>query len=268
MCTPPLCHVRVAVCAALWLSTSSIASASLFEDGEARRAILDLRQTIESQRSASEQRLNELRLANEVTGSDLRRALLDLQSQIEALRSEIAHLRGQDEQLLRELTAVQQQHKEFVQALELRLRKVEPNEVTVDGREFIAQPAEAAEFQAALATFRRGEFVAAQAAFAEFARRYPKSGFRGTALFWLGNAQYANREYQEAIANFRSLLLEAPDHARAPEAVLSIANCQIDLKDYPGARRTLDSLVTSYPQSDAASAAKERLTRFPSAASD
>jgi TolA-binding protein len=54
----------------------------------------------------------------------------------------------------------------------------------------------------------------------------------------------------------------APDHARAPEAVLSIANCQIELKDNPGARRTLEDLVKAYPQSEAALAARDRLARL------
>ncbi|HEY0822466.1 MAG TPA: tol-pal system protein YbgF, partial [Ramlibacter sp.] len=142
------------------------------------------------------------------------------------------------------------------------LRKFEPVQVTVDGKEFSADPGEQRDFEGALAAFRKGDFVAAQAAFADFVRKYPASGYRPTALFWLGNAQYANRDYRGAIANFRALLQQAPDHPRAPEAVLSIANCQIELKDNASARRTLDDLVKAYPQSEAASAARERLARL------
>jgi tol-pal system protein YbgF len=134
--------------------------------------------------------------------------------------------------------------------------------VNVDGRDFTADPAEQAAFEGALGAFRRGDFVGAQAAFADFVRKYPASGYRPTALFWLGNAQYANRDYKGAIANFRALLQQAPDHPRAPEAVLSIANCQIELKDNASARRTLDDLVKAYPQSEAAGAARERLARL------
>jgi len=49
---------------------------------------------------------------------------------------------------------------------------------------------------------------------------------------------------------------------RAPEAVLSIANCQIELKDTRSARKTLDDLMKAYPQSEAATAARERLARL------
>lgn len=241
------------------------ARAALFEDDEARRAIIDLRQRIEQQRQAGLAQnaalAEELRRASEENAT-LRRSLLDLQNQIELLRSELARMRGQGETLARDLSDVQRRQKDIQQGVDERLRKFEPVQVTVDGREFAADPAEQREFEAALAAFRKGEFVGAQSAFTDFVRKYPSSGYRATALFWLGNAQYANRDYRGAIANFRALLQQAPDHPRAPEAVLSIANCQIELKDNASARKTLDDLVKAYPQSEAAVAAKERLSRF------
>jgi tol-pal system protein YbgF len=249
------------VLAALCLGASSAASAALFEDDEARRAILELRQRVEAQRIASDRQAEEQR-RNAEDVSQLRRSLLELQTLIESLRGEIAGLRGQNEQLLREVSDLQKRQKDVAQTVDDRLRKIEPSTVSVDGREFIADPAEARDFEAALATFRRGEFPAAQTAFADFVRKHPQSGFRPTALFWLGNAQYANRDYRGAITNFRALLAAAPDHPRAPEAVLSIANCQLELKDTAAARRTLDELVKAYPQSEAAVAAKERLARL------
>jgi tol-pal system protein YbgF len=234
------------------------AQAALFEDDEARRAILELRQRVEQQRQGLAE---DLRRATEENAT-LRRSLLDLQSQIEQLRAEVARLRGSDEQLARDLAEVQKNQRDIAQGVDERLRKFEPVQVNVDGREFSADPAEQRDFEAALGTFRRGDFTAAQAAFADFVKRYPGSGYRPTALFWLGNGLYANRDYRGAIANFRALLQKAPDHPRAPEAVLSIANCQIELKDNASARKTLDDLVKAYPQSEAASAARERLARL------
>jgi len=233
---------------------SASAHAALFEDDEARRAILDLRQQVQQQRDA-------LQRANDENAS-LRRSLLDLQNQIETLRSELAQQRGSGEQLMRDIADLQKRQKDIAQGVDDRLRKFEPVQVNVDGRDFTADPAEQRDFEAALGAFRRGDFVAAQSGFADFVRKYPSSGYKPTALFWLGNAQYANRDYRGAIANFRALLQQAPDHPRAPEAVLSIANCQIELKDNASAKRTLDDLVKAYPQSEAASAARERLARL------
>jgi tol-pal system protein YbgF len=252
------CQWRALAAAVLGLASlaaTAPAGAALFEDDEARRAIIDLRQRVEAQRASAD---NQARADNE----QLRRSMLDLQSQIESLRAEVARLTGQNEQLLRDVTELQRRQKDIAQGVDERLRKFEPSKVTVDGREFVADPVEASAFEAALAVFRRGEFPAAQAAFADFVKKYPQSGFKPTALFWLGNAQYANRDYRGAIANFRALIAQAPDHPRAPEAVLSIANCQIELKDNAGARRTLDELIKAYPQSEAAGAAKERLARI------
>jgi tol-pal system protein YbgF len=241
------------------------ARAALFEDDEARRAILDLRAKVEQQRLAADaaiqRQADDLRRGAEENGM-LRRSLLDLQNQIEALRGEIARMRGQNEQIARDLSEVQRSQKDIALGVEERLRKFEPAKVSLDGRDFTADPAETRDFEASLAIFRRGDFPASQTAFTEFLRRYPQTGYRATSLFWLGNAQYANRDYRGAIANFRALLAQAPEHARAPEALLSIANCQIELKDSAGARRTLEELTRTYPQSEAANAARERLARL------
>ncbi len=234
------------------------ARAALFEDDEARRAILELRQRVDAQRQAGSDEVRRLGDDN----NQLRRSLLELQNQIEGLRGDMARLRGENESLARDLSEVQRRQKDIATGVEDRLRKFEPVKVTVDGRELTVEPTEQRDFDAALATFRKGDFPAAQTAFGEFVRRYPQSGYKATALFWLGNAQYANRDYRGAIANFRALIAQTPDHPRAPEAVLSIANCQIELKDNAGARRTLDELVKAYPQSEAAVAARERLARL------
>ncbi len=94
-------------------------------------------------------------------------------------------------------------------------------------------------------------------------KRFPGTGYRESALFWLGNAQYGKRDYKEAIANFRALLTSAPDHARAPEALLAVANCQIELKETKTARKTLEELIKTYPKSEAAGAARQRLNAVP-----
>lgn len=237
-------------------------SAGLLEDDEARKAILELRQRVENMRQTIElQQLDQQRkVADEV--AQLRRSLVDLQNQIENLRTELGVLRGQVEPLPRELAALPLRHAEQIRALNERLQKLEPTRVTVDGKEFDAEPAERRDFDAAMAIFKKGDFTTAQALWSEFGKRYPLSGYRISALFWLGNAQYATRDYKEAIANFKSLLLADPQHLRAPETLLSIANCQLELKDAKAAKKTLDDLVRQHPQSDAGAAAKERLTKL------
>lgn len=274
----------VAFAAALLLGASG-AMAQLFPDNEARRSILDLHQKFEAEQAESARRqtaTNEQirRLTEE--NAQLRRSLLDLQTQIDTLRADTARLVGTNEQLTRGLTETQRQQKaaeaglderiktlqkDGIAPLEERLKKLEPTQVTVDGVTFEAEPREKHDFEAALALFRKGEFESAQQAFAGFITRWIGSGYTPSAFFWLGNAQYASGDYKEAIINYRHLLKQAKDHMRAPEAVLAIANCQVELKEVAAARATLQGLIKDYPKSDAATTARQRLPRLKDAES-
>jgi len=231
----------VALAAGVLVSLS--AHAALFEDTEARRAILDLRERVERQ-------------GEEI--QNFQRSLLEQQNQFEALRAETARLRGEKEELTQELRRQQ----ELSQGVDDRLKKFEPSKVKVDGVEFVADPVETKAYEEALAVFRKGEFGAAATAFNDFIKRNPKSGYGVPALFWLGNAQYANRDYTNAIKNFNALLSKAPSHMRAAESMLSVANCQLELKDTKAARKTLGEVVKSYPHTEAAAAATERLAKL------
>jgi tol-pal system protein YbgF len=230
---------------------TGLAQAALFDDDEARRAILDLRQRLEqSNKNFAEE------------NAQLRRSLLDLQSQIESLRGDLSQSRGAHENLARDVSDIQQRQKDVAAGVDERLRKFEPVKVSVDGREFLVEPAEKRDYEAAMDIFRKGDFVAAQTALVQFLQRNGKSGYAPSALFWLGNAQYANKSYKDAMANFQQLLNVAPGHARAPEAMLAISNVQLELKDLKAARKTLDDLVKAFPASEAANTARDRLTRL------
>ena len=261
---------------ALALAAVSFSAHALFGDDDARRAILDLRQRLDTAITAQ----NKLVEDNE----QMRRSLLDLQTQIETLRGDLAQSRGLQEQSARELEDLRQRQQEAAQGMEERMRKLESSEVDapqnpdaangMDGTGSSATAshatnsdagngaAERKEYDAAFAAFRSGDYRNAQTWLARFIKKYPQSNYAPSALFWLGNAQYATRNYKEAITNFRSLLTSAPGHDKAPEAMLSIASCQIELKDTRAARATLNQLVKTYPRSEAAQAARERLTRL------
>lgn len=232
---------------------------ALFEDDEARRAILDLRARVqkldEAQRQSAEAQTGQL--AEQV--SQLRRSLLELNAQLETLRAEMARLRGQNEQLARDLSDTQRKLTDQSQSLDARLRPLEPQKVALDGREFQVDPDEKRQYEAAIGLVRRGDFVEAAAALGGFLRRYPASGYVDSVRFWLGNAYYGKRDYKEAIETFRAFIKASPTHPRAAEALLATANCQIELKEVKGARRTLEDLLKTYPGTDAAQAAKERL---------
>lgn len=233
------------------LAAAPTAHAALFEDDEARKAILDLRKRVDQNNEQLRARQNE-------QADQMRGALLDLSNKIETQSAEIAKLRGSNEQLARDLANAQQQLKDLQQSTTERLAKFEPQMVTVDGKEFMADPAERRAYDDAMAMFRKSDFAGAANAFVAFQKRFPKSGYIESVLFWLGNAQYGKRDYAQAVSTFRGLVTAVPDSPRAPEALLSLANSQLELKDTKGARKTLDDLIKTYPKSEAAQAARER----------
>ena len=254
---------------ALWVSP---ARAGLFEDEDARRAILDLRRQVQTLTQQSTQRADDLdkQLAEELAqNAQLRRGLLDMQNQVDGSLAEVARLRGSVEQLQRELNELRRSQKEVkelgvgldpkLQSLEQRLSKLEPLKVTVDGVDIVVEQDEKRDFDVAMASFRAGDYLRAQKQFSDFLSSRSRSAYAPSAQFWLANAQYASRDVRDAIQNYRAMVARAPTHPRAPDAQLGLANAYIDLKDIKAARKALEDLVRNYPQSEAAQAASARL---------
>jgi tol-pal system protein YbgF len=226
------------------------AQAGMFDDEEARKAILELRGKVDSLRRDLRAELD-----NKVdkTGG------LDLMNQNEQLRQEMSKLRGQIEVLTNEIASTQQRQKDFYVDLDNRLRKLEPQKISVDGQETNVEPNEQKLYEAAMTTFKAGDYKSATLAFTGFLQRYPQSGYAASARHLLGNAYYAQRDYRNAIAAQQAVLNNHPDSAKVADALLNIASCYTELKDKPAARKTLESLVAKYPDSAAAQTAKERL---------
>ena len=238
------------------------AQAGMFDDEEARKAIVDLRNRVASVDEQIKTRIAEAATANAQMLeqlSALRRSMLELNNQLEAMRGEIAKLRGNDEQLGRDLAELQKKQKDISQAADERLRKLEPVKVALDGKEFVVEQDERKAYEDAIAAIRSGEFDKAVTMFGTFQRRYVGSPYLDSVRFWMGNAMYGKRDYKEAIATFRAFVAAAPDHPRAPEAMLALANSQAEIKDNKGARKTIDDLIKAYPGTEAAQAGKERL---------
>lgn len=230
------------------------AHAGLFDDDEARQAIIDLRRQVQelaANNAAQGQRLDQMG-----------KSILELNAQIEQLRQDLAKQRGDSEVTARNLADLQRQQKDLKVGVDERVSKLEPQKIALDGREFMAEPEEVHDYQAAMDVLRQGNFDAAADGLKSFMSKYPSSGYTPSALYWLGNAQYGMRAYKNAITSFRTLLDTTPDHAKAPEALLSIANCEIELKDTKAARRTLGQLIKTYPKSEAAQAGRDRLAKL------
>lgn len=228
--------------ALLALSSAGPAHAGLFDDTEARRQIMEMRQDLESRIDTTS------------------RGQLDLANQNEQLRGEVARLRGQIEVLMNEVESLKQRQRDFYLDLDTRLRKVETAAVAPQAAQATADPAaESAEYEAALNLLKGGKHRESLSAFEAFVSKYPAGSFAPNAHFWAGNAALQAKEIASATNHFNAVLGKWPNDAVAPDAMLGLANCQQAMGDTKTVQRTLQSLIERYPSSNAAQAAKQRL---------
>lgn len=236
---------------------------AFFEDDEARRHILDLREKKADKSS-----------------------LIELQSQNDTLRQEIADLRGQIEVLTQKVTEMESNQKDFYVDLDDRLRRLEgrppaakakpegeeaEEEKAVEGPKDppgADQPAdlsantEEADFNVAEQRFKAGNYKGAIAVYSRFVQKYPDSHRLGHAYYQLGNAYYLQKDYKNAYRNQSIVLKRFPRNPIAPDAMLNMATCQIGMNNVAGAKKTLTDLTKNYPASNAAKRAKSVLAQL------
>lgn len=243
---------------------ASVAQAGLFSDDEARKAILELREETEANRVRVGEVMDQL--------SNLHRSTLDLQNQIQTLKEELQAERGQREELQRQLLQIkeeqvkaQEQQKAIQAAAQQREAQLQHQlatqsvSVTVDGVRFETSGAEKTVFDSAVAMYRQGDYNGAIMQLSDFEQNYPTSNYLPSVRMALGNAYFVQKEYVSAMKHFRAMIAKSPTHPKAAEAALSIASSQIALGKNIDAKKTLQDLITVYPDTEAASTAKQRL---------
>lgn len=238
----------VALAFAAWMPLH--ASAGILDDDEARKAILDLRAKVNALSDDVKARLD--------TKAD-KASTLDILNQHEQTMQEIARLRGQIEVLANQIATAQKNQKDLYADLDLRIKKLEPRQETVDGQTVQVMPNEKQTYDKAMELFKSRDYKAAAGALQDFVRRYPDSAFAANAQYWLGNAYYAQGDYKSAIAAQQVLVTNYATSPKAPDAMLNIASSYTELKDKKAAKRALQQLVSKFPDSSAAQAAKDRL---------
>ncbi|MFN4148129.1 MAG: tol-pal system protein YbgF [Rhodocyclaceae bacterium] len=249
---------RSALLISLALALPLTARAGMFDDDEARRQIRELR-------TETTQSLDTLRQRIEA----LAKNQLDFANQIEALRADVARLTGQVEVLTNSLEAAHKRQQDFYVDLDARLRKLEstaasspaaPQEATAAAASATADPqAEMRDYEAALTLFRGGKYKEAQAAFESFIAAHPKSALLPNASYWLGSSLYQQRQFDKAAEIYGKVAASWPNDPKAPDALLSRANAQVEAKDVKGAIQTLELLIQKYPTSPAAENGRTRL---------
>ena len=111
-------------------------------------------------------------------------------------------------------------------------------------------------YESALDLFKAGRYKDAVNAFNQFNQNFGSSEQAPAAEFWLGNSYYALGDCVQVIISQQKLLAKWPNSARASDAMTNIATCQAELGQKTESQKTLRDLISRYPDSKAAAAAK------------
>jgi len=242
------------------------ARAALFSDDEARKAILELRDSLAQMDRQQRERIDALtkrieELENRIAA--IQHGQSETADQHDATMLELSKLRGVTEQLANDVANTQKREHELYADLDQRLRKLEPATITVDGRSGQVDREEQAAYDAAMSQFRARDYRSSVNSLSAFVARFPQSIYAPAAQFWLGSSYYAIKDFSAAVAAQQSLIERFPDSPRIPEALLNIAASQVELNDRKSARATLTRIANEYPNSEAAKLARDRLASFP-----
>ena len=222
------------------VSSIGTSHAALFEDGDARRQINILNESLKNNQ----------------------KDVLELSISNDKLNRENQELRGQIEELKKSHDELNESLKSYYAELDSRLQKLEPQNEEVEGVEGMVQPGEKDAYDSALKDFQNGDLTKANKSLSDFISRYPNSPYSPLAKYWLANTQYAQKDYKTGISTAQSLIKQYPSHKRVPDTFYTIANCQIESGQKSEARKTLESITKNYPNTKAAENAAATLAKL------
>ncbi len=126
----------------------------------------------------------------------------------------------------------------------------------------VTQSEEKAAYQAAFDTLKEGRYRQAKVELKTFLGKYPNSSYAGNAQYWLGEAHYVTRNFDEGITEFKKVLSSYPNSNKVPDAMLKLGYTFYELKQFDDAKTILNDLRERFPSATAARLATKRLDRI------
>ena len=114
-------------------------------------------------------------------------------------------------------------------------------------------------YEAAVGQVKGGNPKKGRETLSDFATKYPNHKLVPNALYWKGEAFYAEKDYENAILTFQDVVDKYPRGEKAPDAMYKQGLAFLALKDSKNARVLLDLVQKKYPKSKAAEMAKNKL---------
>jgi tol-pal system protein YbgF len=199
-------------------------------------------------------------------------SLLDMAQKLDAAQADVRQLRGRVEELENANEALKKQQRDLYADLDKRVSGISSGGGSVGGSAVPGGPpgggasAEQAAYTQAFDALKSSNYPTAIGGFRAYLSQYPSGQFADNAQYWLGEAYYVTRDFDQAAQAFRTVGEKYPSSRKTPDALLKLGFSQFELKRYGEARATLNEVVSRFPDSDSAKLAKERLARIPATA--
>jgi tol-pal system protein YbgF len=118
-------------------------------------------------------------------------------------------------------------------------------------------------YRTAYDDLRAGRHDAAEKGFRDFVRRFPHHDLADNAQYWLGECFYDQKRFDKAAPEFRVVVQRWPTGNKAPDAMLKLGFSLIAMGEADKGRAALRELPATYPRTEAARLASERLASLP-----
>ena len=109
----------------------------------------------------------------------------------------------------------------------------------------------------------KGDVSKGRSILEEFVKARPQSELLPNAYYWIGEAYYSEKSFENAIVQFQDVIEKYPSHSKASAALYKQALAFDSLGEEKKAAALLKKLIEVYPASDEAKKAKERLSEKP-----
>jgi tol-pal system protein YbgF len=111
--------------------------------------------------------------------------------------------------------------------------------------------------------YHQGQFVEAEASFQRFLQGFAGTDLADNALYWIGEARFARRDFRGALAAFRETIDRYPAGNKIPDSLLKAGDALEQLGDIEGARQSYSEVQRRFPETALALIAAERLAKLP-----
>jgi tol-pal system protein YbgF len=116
-----------------------------------------------------------------------------------------------------------------------------------------------AEYQQAFNLLRQSLYDQAIRAFQQFLAIHPNDKYSDNAQYWLAEAFYVKREFQQALQEYNNVVNLFPQSQKVNDALLKIGFTLFELGDMAAAKSQLQELTENQPGTTVARLADERL---------